>query len=51
MSGLNRTYNPKWVTYWGDGNGRDQYIVFNNGGLNELRDYKGPQYNGWSAAT
>lgn len=42
MSGINRTYNPKWVTYWGDGQGRDGYIVFNNGGLNQLRDYKGP---------
>lgn len=48
MSGINRTYNPKWVTYWGDGQGRDGYIVFNNGGLNQLRDYKGPQYNGFN---
>lgn len=41
MSGINRTYHPKWVTYNGDGNGRDGYIVFSNGGLNELRFYKG----------
>ena len=47
MSGLERTYHPKWVTYLGDGRGRDSYIVFCNGGLNELRDYKGPQYNGF----
>ena len=40
--GLNRTYDPKWVTYTGDGNGRDQYITFCNGGLNELRRYNGP---------
>jgi hypothetical protein len=51
MSGINRTYNPKWVTYWGDGQGRDGYIVFNNGGLNELRDYKGPSKNGWQPTT
>jgi len=50
MSGINRTYDPKWVTYWGDGHGRDGYIVFSNGGLNELRDYKGPSYNGWKTA-
>lgn len=39
----------KWVTYQGDGSGRDGYIVFANGGLNELRDYKGSQtkYNGF----
>ena len=38
---INRTYNPKFVTYWGDGAGRDGYIVFGNGGLNELRNYQG----------
>jgi hypothetical protein len=37
MSSLYRTDNPKWVTYWGDGNGRDSFIIFNNGGLNEMR--------------
>ena len=50
MSSINRTYDPKWVTYWGDGQGRDGYIVFSNGGLNELRDYKGPSYNGWKSS-
>jgi len=40
---LNRTFNPTWVTYRGDGYGRDQYIVFNNGGLNEQRMYTGVQ--------
>lgn len=43
MTSINRTYNPKWVTYTGDGSGRDGYVVFANGGLNELRDYRGPQ--------
>lgn len=42
-SSLNRTNYPKYTTYWGDGNGRDQYVVFNNGGLHDLRDFKGPQ--------
>jgi len=38
---LDRTDNQKWTTYTGDGNGRDGYIVFGNGGLNELRYYEG----------
>ena len=38
-----RTEHQKFVTYTGDGSGRDGYIVFANGGLNELRDYKGSQ--------
>lgn len=41
FSTLGRTFNPKFTTYGGDGNGRDGYIIFNNGGLNELRDYQG----------
>ena len=41
MSSINRTFNPKWVTYTGDGTGRDGYVVFTNGGLNETRSYKG----------
>ena len=40
---INRTYHPKWVTYTGDGTGRDQYVTFANGGLNELRNYQGSQ--------
>lgn len=36
-----RTYNPKYVTYTGDGSGRDTYVTLANGGLHELRDYKG----------
>jgi hypothetical protein len=47
MSSLNRTDHQKWVTYWGDGNGRDHYIVFNNGGLNEQRMYGSDKKNGW----
>lgn len=38
-SPINRTFHPKYVTYTGDGNGRDGYVVFNNGGLHALRDY------------
>ena len=38
---INRTYHPKYVTYTGDGSGRDQYVTFANGGLHELRDYQG----------
>lgn len=47
MSTLNRTYYPKYTTYTGDGNGRDHYIVFNNGGLHALRDYRGSPYDGF----
>ena len=43
VSTINRTYHPKYTTYTGDGCGRDGYIVFGNGGLHALRDYKGPQ--------
>ena len=42
-STINRTYHPKYLTYTGDGSGRDGYVVFGNGGLHDLRDYKGPQ--------
>jgi len=38
---INRTYNPKYTTYTGDGSGRDGYVVFANGGLHGLRDYQG----------
>lgn len=38
-----RTYYPKYVTYTGDGSGRDSYITLGNGGLHELRYYKGSQ--------
>ena len=50
-STLYRTYNPKWATYLGDGSGRDSYIIFNNGGLNELRQYNGSQHNGFNLGT
>ena len=39
---INRTYHPKYVTYWGDGSGRDGHAVFANGGLHGMRDYRGP---------
>lgn len=43
MSTINRTYHEKYVTYWGDGSGRDGHIVFGNGGLHDMRDYRGSQ--------
>jgi hypothetical protein len=47
MTNLYRTDHKKWVTYWCDGNGRDHYIVFNNGGLNEQRIYGSNVKNNW----
>ena len=41
MHQLYRTEYIKHTQYNGDGKGRDGYIVFCNGGLNELRRYKG----------
>lgn len=41
MHSLYRTEYIKHTQYNGDGKGRDGYIVFCNGGLNELRRYKG----------
>ena len=32
-STMMRTMHPKYVNYFGDGTGRDTYIVLNNGGL------------------
>ena len=43
-----RTYDPKYVTYYGDGNGRDQYIIFGNGGLHKQRDFKLAPNNGFN---
>ena len=40
-SPIHRTFHPKYTIYTGDGNGRDHYILFNNGGLSQLRDYRG----------
>ena len=40
MSSIDRTYHPKYVTYTGDGSGRDGYVVFTNGGLEQTRNYK-----------
>jgi hypothetical protein len=31
--GLSRTFDPKYAHYYGDGAGRDSYIISNNGGL------------------
>ena len=45
MNNLWRTENIKYTTYFGDGKGRDQYITFCNGGLNELRTFKGSNPN------
>ena len=30
---LNRTYDPKYASYRGDGHGRDTYITSGNGGF------------------
>jgi hypothetical protein len=30
---LMRTFSPKYANYFGDGSGRDTYVVLNNGGL------------------
>ena len=32
-SSMMRTIHPKYVSYFGDGSGRDKYIIHNNGGL------------------
>jgi hypothetical protein len=45
---INRTFHPKYTTYSGDGNGRDHYVVFNNGGLTKLRDFKGSKRNSFN---
>lgn len=39
QNNLKRTYHPKLTTYWGDGNGRDHYITFANGGFHGQRLY------------
>ena len=28
-----RTHEPKYASYFGDGSGRDSYVIVNNGGL------------------
>lgn len=33
LAGLQRTFYPKYVSYFGDGSGRDAFIVQNNGTL------------------
>lgn len=33
MAGLQRTFNPGYASYFGDGTGRDIQIIINNGGL------------------
>lgn len=38
---LYRTFHPKYVTYWGDGSGRDGHAVFSNGGQHPNREYRG----------
>jgi hypothetical protein len=45
--GLHRSTKPIWYNYTGDGNGRDGYIIFNNGGLNEQRKFVGSIPEGW----
>ncbi len=50
METLKRTYDPKYTTYQGDGTGRDGYIVFANGGLNDVRNYNGSKPNNWQSS-
>jgi len=45
--GLHRSSRPIWYNYTGDGAGRDGYIIFNNGGLNEQRHYFGSKPESW----
>jgi hypothetical protein len=45
--GLHRSSRPIWYDYTGDGRGRDSYIIFNNGGLNEQRYYDGSKPDPW----
>ena len=32
-AGMARTHIPKYASYFGDGSGRDKYVIMNNGGL------------------
>ena len=42
LNTLNRTEHIKFTTYGGDGNGRDSYIISNDGGLmRSAPEYKG----------
>ena len=36
LASLQRTFYPKHTTYWGDGTGRDQQTIMNNGGLTPI---------------
>lgn len=33
LASMQRTFEPRYVSYYGDGSGRDQQITLNNGGL------------------
>ena len=35
LPSLNRTFNPKYTHYIGDGSGRDAFIIFTNGGFHD----------------
>lgn len=39
FASMQRTYNPTYVSYYGDGTGRDQQIIINNGGLTHQDKY------------
>ena len=41
--GVYRTSNVTYVTYYGDGNGRDSYVIDKNGGLRKEKEYLGSQ--------
>jgi len=45
FASMQRTFYPKHINYFGDGQGREQQIISNNGGLN--KDVKrGMQHTG-----
>jgi hypothetical protein len=39
LAALQRTHAPKYVSYYGDGSGRDHQIISNNGGLTSVDKY------------
>jgi hypothetical protein len=41
QSGIYRTENLVRPTYWGDGHGRDSYVLSNGGGLRQDADMWG----------
>lgn len=36
---MQRTHNPKYVSYYGNGTGRDHQVILNNGGFTKVDKY------------